>query len=159
MRVHITTLGCPKNVVDSEMMVELLRQAGHTVVGDAGSADVLIVNTCGFIEAAREESYRTLTELATAKGEQQWLVAAGCLAQRQGRAIRRRVPQIDAVIGTSASVFSGNTFRVVRPPSPVCCFTVSREIAAPRCPPATITSEYAGNASCRPPTTIQTPTR
>ena len=100
MRIHITTLGCPKNVVDSEMMSELLREAGHTIVGDPRPADVLIVNTCGFIEAAREESYRALSELATAKSQQQWLVAAGCLAQRYGQAVSRRVPQIDAVIGT-----------------------------------------------------------
>ena len=100
MRVHITTLGCPKNVVDSEMMAEILRQAGHLVVGEPRRADVLIVNTCGFIEQAREESYRALDELATGKSRRQWLVAAGCLAQRYGQAIRQRVPQVDAIIGT-----------------------------------------------------------
>ena len=100
MRFHVTTLGCPKNVVDSEMMAELLRQAGHAVVETPADADVLIVNTCGFIAAARDESCTTLRELAAAKSPQQLLVAAGCMAQRYGAALRRREPALDAVIGT-----------------------------------------------------------
>jgi ribosomal protein S12 methylthiotransferase len=100
VRFYITTLGCPKNTVDSEMMSELLRQAGHLPVGQMQDADVLIVNTCGFIEAAREESYGVLEELAAIKGRRQRLVVAGCLAQRYGEKIRRRVPGVDAIIGT-----------------------------------------------------------
>jgi ribosomal protein S12 methylthiotransferase len=98
----MVTLGCPKNRVDSEMMGELLRQAGHRAASSARQADVVVVNTCGFIEPAREESYRTLRELAAKKGRRQWLIAAGCMAQRYGEEIRRQVPEVDAVIGTQS---------------------------------------------------------
>ncbi len=98
----MVTLGCPKNRVDSEMMEELLRQAGHRTASSARRADVVVVNTCGFIEPAREESYRTLRELAAKKGRRQWLIAAGCMAQRYGEEIRRQVPEVDAVIGTQS---------------------------------------------------------
>ena len=100
MRFMLTTLGCPKNVVDSEMMAELLREAGHQPVAEAPEADVLIVNTCAFIAPARDESYAVLRELADGKRRGQFLVVAGCMAQRYGLALRRRVPEIDAVIGT-----------------------------------------------------------
>jgi ribosomal protein S12 methylthiotransferase len=100
MRFQITTLGCPKNTVDSEMMAELLAQAGHFAVDEPRQADVLIVNTCGFIEAARAESYAMLQEIAAAKSRRQRLIVAGCLAQRYGEEIRRQVPHVDAIIGT-----------------------------------------------------------
>jgi ribosomal protein S12 methylthiotransferase len=102
MRFYLVTLGCPKNRVDSEMMEELLLQAGHRAASSARQADVVVVNTCGFIEPAREESYQTLRELAAQKGHRQRLVAAGCMAQRYGQEIRRRVPQVDAIIGTQS---------------------------------------------------------
>lgn len=102
MRFFITTLGCPKNTVDSEMMGELLRRAGHVSVDVPRRADVIVVNTCGFIEAARAESYGELRALAVKKRRGQRLVAVGCLAQRYGDAVRRHVPQVDAVLGTQA---------------------------------------------------------
>jgi len=102
MRCYITTLGCPKNVVDSEMMAELLQQAGHKLVTEPRRADAIIVNTCGFIEAARQESFAVLRELAATKKRQQWLVAAGCLAERYGDEIRRQAPDVDAIIGTQS---------------------------------------------------------
>ena len=100
MRFYLATLGCPKNVVDSEMMSELLRQARHEPVDEPPRADVLIVNTCAFIQSARQESYQVLRELASGKRRGQWLVAAGCLAQRNANEIFHRVPEIDAIIGT-----------------------------------------------------------
>ena len=100
MRFFIATLGCPKNTVDSEMMGQLLRQAGHAAVDAPRRADVIIVNTCGFIEAARVESYGKLRALAARKRRGQRLVAVGCLAQRYGDGVRRQVPQVDAVLGT-----------------------------------------------------------
>ena len=100
MRFHIVTLGCPKNSVDSEMMAELLLQAGHIAVDEPRRADVLIANTCAFIEPARQESYAALRELAARKRRRQWLVAAGCLAERYADQIREQVPQVDALIGT-----------------------------------------------------------
>lgn len=100
MRFHFTTLGCPKNLVDSEMMAGLLEQAGHVMVDEPALADVLIVNTCAFIQPAREESYGVLGQLAVGKRRGQWLVAAGCLAQRCGGSLHRIVPGIDSVLGT-----------------------------------------------------------
>jgi ribosomal protein S12 methylthiotransferase len=102
MRFYLTTLGCPKNTVDAEMMAELLTQAGHRQVQQSRRADVLIVNTCGFIASARDESYQALRDLAASKGRGQLLVAAGCMAEKFADAIRQAVPQVDAVIGTRA---------------------------------------------------------
>jgi ribosomal protein S12 methylthiotransferase len=102
MRFYLETLGCPKNRVDSEMMAQLLRQAGHRPVDHPRRAELLIVNTCGFIEPAREESYAELLALAEKKRRGQWLIAAGCLAQRYEDEIRQRIPQVDAVLGTQS---------------------------------------------------------
>ncbi len=110
MRFYLATLGCPKNVVDSEMMAELLGQAGHLLVDHPQHADVLVVNTCGFIEPAREESYDLLRKLAAGKRRTQWLVAAGCLADRHGEEIRRRVPQVDAILGARSWLEIGTLF-------------------------------------------------
>ncbi len=100
MRFHLLTLGCPKNVVDSEAMTRLLVQEGHTPVSRPRQADVLIVNTCGFIDIARDESLQALAEAARGKRRGQTLVAAGCLAERSAAELQRRLPGIDAVLGT-----------------------------------------------------------
>ena len=100
MRYYLLTLGCPKNVVDSEGMSRLLRQAGHAPVDDPAAAQVLIVNTCGFIDIAKRESLEALRELAEAKRPGQFLVAAGCLSQRYGWKLARQIPQLDGIIGT-----------------------------------------------------------
>lgn len=97
---HLVTLGCPKNEVDSDGMEMLLRQAEFGVSSDAGRADVLIVNTCGFLEAAKEESIGVLQELGDGKRRDQLLIAAGCLAQRNGEEVLERVPQVDGLLGT-----------------------------------------------------------
>ncbi len=100
MRYYLLTLGCPKNAVDSEGMSRLLRQAGHAPVDDPAAAQVLIVNTCGFIDIAKRESLEALRELAEAKRPGQFLVAAGCLSQRYGWKLTRQIPQLDGIIGT-----------------------------------------------------------
>ncbi len=97
---HLVTLGCPKNEVDSDGMEMLLRQADFGVSADAGRADVLIVNTCGFLEAAKEESIGVLQGLADGKRRDQMLIAAGCLAQRNGQEVLERVPKVDGLLGT-----------------------------------------------------------
>lgn len=97
---YLLSLGCSKNTVDSESMASLLTQAGFSGVADADDASVLIVNTCGFIEAARQESIGALQELAAAKRPNQLLIAAGCMAQRYGNEVVQWVPGIDGVIGT-----------------------------------------------------------
>jgi ribosomal protein S12 methylthiotransferase len=97
---YLLSLGCSKNTVDSESMAGLLGNAGFNGVSDPDDATVLIVNTCGFIESARQESIAALSELARAKGPNQMLIAAGCMAQRYGDEVAQWVPGIDGVIGT-----------------------------------------------------------
>jgi ribosomal protein S12 methylthiotransferase len=93
-------LGCPKNAVDAEGMGRLLTEVGHQAVTDPGEADLLMVNTCGFIESAREESLQVLDELARTKRPHQRLVAAGCWSQREGAALARQVRGLDGILGT-----------------------------------------------------------
>jgi ribosomal protein S12 methylthiotransferase len=99
-RIYLVSLGCPKNLVDSEGMATLLETAGCTTVATPEEADLLIVNTCGFIRSAREESRTVLQELALAKRPGQRLVAAGCYAQRSPHGLTDAVPGIDGLIGT-----------------------------------------------------------
>lgn len=97
---HLISLGCSKNTVDSESMAQLLMRAGFNGTTEADEAGVLIVNTCGFIEAARQESIDTLRELVNHKRGDQLVIAAGCMAQRYGQEVVQWVPGIDGVIGT-----------------------------------------------------------
>ncbi len=97
---HLVSLGCSKNTVDSDSMAQLLSREGYRFVENPAKASVLIVNTCGFIGPAKDESYRVLNELAQGKRKGQTLVAAGCLTQRYGAEVAKRVPGIDAVLGT-----------------------------------------------------------
>ena len=96
----LLSLGCSKNTVDSNSMADLLLRAGFDAADDPDDAGVLIVNTCGFIESARQESVGALLELAALKGPNQLLIAAGCMAQRYGNEVVEWVPGIDGVIGT-----------------------------------------------------------
>lgn len=97
---YLLSLGCSKNSVDSESMAQLLDQSGFVSTDKARLADVLIVNTCGFIGPAREESVRHLRELAARKRRHQVLIAAGCLSQLWGDKLAEAVPGLDGVIGT-----------------------------------------------------------
>lgn len=100
MQYYLLTLGCPKNTVDSEGMAVLLSRAGYRGTAVPHDADVLIVNTCGFLAAAEDESLETLRELAQQKRRGQVLIAAGCMAQRAGARIVKEVPGIDGLLGT-----------------------------------------------------------
>ncbi len=100
MKYHLITLGCPKNKVDSEGMEMLLRSAEYAPTTSVQHADVLIVNTCGFLEAAKEESIGVLQELGRKKRRNQVLIAAGCLAQRNGDEVLQRAPRVDGLLGT-----------------------------------------------------------
>src|SRR3954465_15658606 len=95
------SLGCPKNLVDSERMLGKLAQDGHTLVPDADGADVVVVNTCGFIEPARQESLGVIRELLELKrqGKVGAVVVAGCLAERKGDALLDEVPGVDQIVG------------------------------------------------------------
>ncbi|MBN1266766.1 MAG: 30S ribosomal protein S12 methylthiotransferase RimO [Anaerolineales bacterium] len=97
---YFETLGCPKNLVDTDSISVLLHEAGRDQVGTPEAADVLIVNTCGFIEPAREESIEILQQLAGQKNPQQLLIAAGCMAERTPQRILAEVPEVDGVIST-----------------------------------------------------------
>jgi len=97
---HLVSLGCSKNTVDSDSMAQLLTRDGYNFVEDPAKASVLIVNTCGFIGPAKDESYRVLGELAQGKKKNQVLIAAGCLTQRYGVEVAKKVPGIDGIIGT-----------------------------------------------------------
>jgi ribosomal protein S12 methylthiotransferase len=97
---YLVSLGCAKNAVDSNAMSQLLQQDGYTAVNDPIEADIILVNTCGFIEPAREESYAILNELAQDKKNDQLLIAAGCLTQRYGKEVLKKVPGIDGLLGT-----------------------------------------------------------
>lgn len=97
---HMVSLGCAKNTVDSESMSQLLSRDGYHAVEDPSKAKVLIVNTCGFIGPAKQESIDVLRELAAGKRDGQLLIAAGCLTQRYGSEVARQVPGIDGVLGT-----------------------------------------------------------
>ncbi len=97
---YIFTLGCPKNQVDSEAMATLLMQRGYRAVTNPDEADVLIVNTCGFLQAAQKESVTVLRDLGQGKKKRQVLIAAGCMAERNGEKILDAVPEVDALLGT-----------------------------------------------------------
>src|SRR5919108_1216885 len=103
MKVHLTTLGCPKNQVDSELMLGRLAAAGHPLVERAEDAECVIVNTCAFIDRAREESVNTILELAKLKrrGRCRALIVTGCLTQRYGGEILKEMPEVDGILGTS----------------------------------------------------------
>ncbi|HXH05107.1 MAG TPA: 30S ribosomal protein S12 methylthiotransferase RimO [Vicinamibacterales bacterium] len=102
MKIGLVSLGCPKNLVDSEVMLGLAEAAGHEITPDAASADVLVVNTCAFIEAARRESIDAILEMAEHKrsGRCRRLVVTGCLAERYRDELAREIPEIDALLGT-----------------------------------------------------------
>jgi ribosomal protein S12 methylthiotransferase len=102
IKVALVSLGCSKNQVDSEVMLGLLKEDGFELASDPEKAEVIIVNTCGFIDAAKEESIDTLIELGKLKkkGAGKILIAAGCLAQRYGNELLSELKELDAVVGT-----------------------------------------------------------
>ncbi|MGB6248205.1 MAG: 30S ribosomal protein S12 methylthiotransferase RimO [Terriglobales bacterium] len=101
-KVGFVSLGCPKNLVDSEVMMGMLTQAGAVLTPDAEDADVIVVNTCSFIGSAQQESIDTILEMARHKtgGKAKRLVVAGCLVERFHDEIRKNIPEVDAVVGT-----------------------------------------------------------
>lgn len=102
MNIFFVSLGCDKNLVDSEMMITALRKSGHSIIDEETMADVIVVNTCCFIGDAKEESINTLLEMAQYKEEGvcKLLVATGCLAQRYHKEIAQEIPEVDVIIGT-----------------------------------------------------------
>jgi ribosomal protein S12 methylthiotransferase len=102
-KIGFVSLGCPKNLVDSEVMMGQLKQHGYELTTEREAADVIVVNTCGFIQSAKEESINTIIEMAELKdtANLKRLVVAGCLVERYRRDLLNQMPEIDAVLGTS----------------------------------------------------------
>jgi ribosomal protein S12 methylthiotransferase len=102
-KIGFVSLGCPKNLVDSEVMMGQLKQHGYELTTDRESADVIVVNTCGFIQSAKEESINTILEMSELKdtANLKRLVVAGCLVERYRRDLLNQLPEVDAVLGTS----------------------------------------------------------
>ncbi|HOM02620.1 MAG TPA: 30S ribosomal protein S12 methylthiotransferase RimO [Acetivibrio sp.] len=101
-KVGIISLGCPKNLVDSEIMLGLLKKNEFEITSDSEKANIIIINTCGFIESAKEESINTILEMASHKSKNcEMLIVAGCLAQRYKDEIIKEIPEVDAVVGVS----------------------------------------------------------
>ena len=102
-KVAMVSLGCPKNLVDSEVMMGLLARQGYEITTDSQAAEVLVVNTCGFIDSARQESVDTILEMAQLKqtGALKRLIVSGCLVERYRDELQREIPEIDALIGVN----------------------------------------------------------
>src|SRR5947209_13692943 len=102
LKVGFVSLGCPKNLVDSEVMMGLLQSGGAQITARAEEADVIVVNTCSFIDTAKQESVDTILEMAQHKttGQAKKLVVAGCLVERYRNEIQKNIPEVDAVVGT-----------------------------------------------------------
>ncbi len=103
-KIALVSLGCAKNLVDSECMSQILSEHGHELVTDLSMAEVLVVNTCGFIESAKQEAIETILNLADYKkpaGMADFLIVTGCLAERYRRVLKSQLPEIDAVLGVS----------------------------------------------------------
>ena len=102
MKIGFVSLGCPKNLVDSEVMLGMAEKEGHEITADASQADVLVVNTCAFIDRAKQESIDTILEMAELKKQAagRKLIVTGCLAERYRDELKKEIPEIDAIYGT-----------------------------------------------------------
>jgi ribosomal protein S12 methylthiotransferase len=122
-KVGFVSLGCPKNLVDSEVMMGLLARAGAEFSPRAEDADVIVVNTCSFIESAQQESVNAILEMAAHKtsGRAKKLVVAGCLVERFRNEIRQRIPEVDAVVGTGEleNILAATGIAPAQPRSPL----------------------------------------
>lgn len=104
LKIALESLGCSKNLVDAEIMIGILNKKGYKLVGDFEEADIILVNTCGFIESAKQESIDTILELAELKetANLKLLIVTGCLAQRYSEELKAEIPEIDAIVGTGS---------------------------------------------------------
>ena len=104
LKIALESLGCSKNLVDAEIMMGILNKKGYKLTGDFEEVDVILVNTCGFIESAKQESIDTIIEFANLKetGNLKLLIVTGCLAQRYSDELKQEIPEIDAIVGTGS---------------------------------------------------------
>ena len=117
MKLGLISLGCPKNLVDSEVMLGLAKQAGHELTQDAAQADILVVNTCAFIDKAKQESIDAILEMAQHKkdGACRQLIVTGCMAERYREELKKEIPEIDVLLGTGEVPQIVNAIGVGRP--------------------------------------------
>jgi ribosomal protein S12 methylthiotransferase len=103
VKIGFVSLGCPKNLVDTEVMMGQLAERGHELTNEPGDAEVLVVNTCSFIDPAKQESIDTILEMAEYKksGRARKLIVAGCMVERYRDQIRDQLPEVDALVGTN----------------------------------------------------------
>lgn len=101
MKIYIDTLGCPKNVTDSEYAAGILEKAGHKIVDSASVAQVLIINTCGFINDAKKESIDTILEHVSYKKQKQIIIVTGCLSKRYSEELYKEIPEVDIFLGVN----------------------------------------------------------
>ena len=124
-RVGMVSLGCPKNQVDAEHMLYDLKKEGYELVSDAALADVVIVNTCGFIESAKQEAIDTILEFCTLKeeGRIKHVIATGCLAERYRDEMKKEIPELDAVVGLGSNGKIADIIRdIYRTEESVCAY-------------------------------------
>jgi ribosomal protein S12 methylthiotransferase len=156
LRIGFVSLGCPKNLVDSEVMMGILDHAGARIVNDPNTADVLVVNTCSFIDSAKQESVDTILEMARHKashgtgGKAQKLIVAGCLVERYRDEIRKNIPEVDAVVGTgeleSILAAAGVTPRPPLHSTPNSPFTILTTVVATGIHPTSVAPANAAPA-------------
>src|SRR5437868_10268760 len=117
MKIGLVSLGCPKNLVDSEVMLGLAHEAGHELTRDPEGADILVVNTCAFIDKAKQESIDAILEMAQHKkdGACRQLIVTGCMAERYREELKKEIPEIDVVLGTGEVPQIVNAIGVGRP--------------------------------------------
>ena len=154
LQVAVVTLGCARNEVDSEELAGRLEAGGFVLVEDAEDADTVVVNTCGFVEAAKKDSVDTLLEAADLKasaghgGRAQAVVAVGCLAERYGKDLAESLPEADAVLGFDdypdiaaklRAIVAGRPTTRTRRPTAGACSRSPRSTATPRRSPSPAT--------------------
>ncbi len=136
LKVCFISLGCPKNLVDSEIMVALVKKAGYEVVAAEALADIIVINTCAFIDSAKEEAINTILEAAEYKKSNcKRIVVTGCLAERYRDEILKELPEVDAIVGVNSfydivAAIEGET-RIIAPPEKECVEGFERVIATP----------------------------
>ncbi|MGE3508992.1 MAG: 30S ribosomal protein S12 methylthiotransferase RimO [Vicinamibacterales bacterium] len=160
MKIGLVSLGCPKNLVDSEVMLGLAQEAGHELTHDAASAEVLVVNTCAFIDSAKQESIETILEMARLKtdGACQRLIVTGCMAERYRDQLQQEIPEIDAVLGTGEvpGIVGAIGAAPARRGAPLTFYrrlpatTIQHELEAVTGPPAVATALPASHAPAVP---------
>ena len=103
-KIAMVSLGCPKNQVDAEVMLKSLADAGYIIGAEEAEADIIIINTCGFIESAKAEAIENILEASAYKtdGNCKALIVTGCLAQRYQDEIKKEIPEVDAILGTNS---------------------------------------------------------